>query len=205
MRPALFPRKLQTDRLSFERLCHETIDAIEYYQYCSHAEPGIEAVTRYLPWDPHETVKETADYIDELEAKWANGTRAEYLLRVRECEEGSVAGSAGLIVDWETETAKPAIWLRRQFWGRGYSGERAAALIELAFDRLDLDLVAIPVQDGNDRSRRAVEKYVDRFGGGYDGLIRNSTRRPDGTIIDHHRYSITREQYEKRNADTQLS
>lgn len=68
-------------------------------------------------------------------------------------------------------------------------------MIELAFEGLDLDLVAVPVQEENDRSRRAVEQYVESYGGQYDGLIRNSTTRPDGSIIDHRRYTITREQY----------
>ena len=195
----LFPDEIETDRLRFQRLCRETVDVFEYYRLCSHHEPGIEEVTKYLPWSVHETVKETAEYLDEIEAKWENGTRAEYLIRPKEGEPdaGEIAGSGGLIIDWETQTGKPAIWLRKPFWGRGYSGERADAMIELAFDRLDLDLVAIPVEDGNEKSRRAVETYLEPYGGQYDGIIRNSTVRPDGRIIDHHRYTVTREQYQK--------
>lgn len=199
----LFPETLETERLRFERLCHDTVDVFDCYRRRSRHEPGIEDVTEYLPWHPHETVKETADYIDDLEDAWREGTRAEYLLYPKEGEKGAgeVAGSAGLIVEWETRTAKPAIWLRRRFWGRGYSAERAGVLIELAFERLDLELVAIPFEDGNDRSRRAVEKYVDAHGGSYDGLVRNSTVRPDGRIIDHHRYTITREQYQQASPE----
>lgn len=77
-------------------------------------------------------------------------------------------------------TGKPAIWLRKQFWRNGFSSERADAMLELAFERLDLDLVTIPVQDSNDRSRKAVEKYISAHGGQYDGVIRNSTARPMG-------------------------
>lgn len=43
---------------------------------------------------------------------------------------GEIAGSGGLILDWETKTGYPAIWLRKPFWSRGYSGERADAMIE---------------------------------------------------------------------------
>ncbi|ACV12152.1 Acetyltransferase including N-acetylase of ribosomal protein-like protein [Halorhabdus utahensis DSM 12940] len=205
----LFPEEIETERLRLRRLCHETVDVFEYHTLCSAHEPAIEEVTAYLPWDPHETVKETADYLDELEAKWDNGTRAEYIIRPKEGEAGAgkIVGSGGLIVDWETQTGKPAIWLRKQFWGNGYAGERAEAMLELAFERLDLDLVAIPVQDGNDRSRAAVEKYLSTYGGQYDGLIRNSTVRPDGTIIDHHRYTVTQQQYQEHHskADSSVS
>jgi ribosomal-protein-alanine N-acetyltransferase len=202
-RPVLFPEEIETERLELTRLCHETVDVFAYYRCCSSHEPAIEEITRYLPWDPHETVKETEAYIDELEAKWERGARAEYVIRPRDGEPGAgkIAGAAGLLVDWEQKTGYPAIWLRKRFWGRGYSGERAGALVELAFDRLDLNVVAVPVQDGNDRSRRAVEAYVGAHGGQYDGLVRNSTTRPDGSIVDHHRYTITREQYRKSNND----
>lgn len=195
----LFPPEIETDRLQFRRLCHETVDVFDYHEVCSQQESGIEDVTEFLPWDVHETVKETADYLDELERKWENGTRAEYVLRPKDGEPGAgkIAGAGGLIVDWEKRTGHPAIWLRKEFWGRGYSGERADAMIELAFDRLGLELVAIPVQDGNERSRRAVEKYVEAHGGQYDGVVRNSAVRPDGTVIDHHRYTITRSQFTK--------
>ncbi len=193
----LFPAEIETERLRLARLCHETVGLFEYYRHCSEHEPAIEEVTAYLPWSVHETVKETADYIDDLESKWEAGTRAEYVIRPKAGEPaaGEIAGSGGLIVDWETKTGYPAIWLRKPFWGRGYAGERAEAMIELAFDRLALDLVAIPVEDGNEKSRRAVEKYIHPYGGQYDGVVRNSTVRPDGRIIDHHRYTITRTQY----------
>ncbi|MCT9096980.1 GNAT family N-acetyltransferase [Haloarchaeobius sp. HME9146] len=203
----MFPETISTDRLRFERLCHETVDAIEYHQVCSHHEPGIDEVTRYLPWDTHQTVAETAEYLDSLESQWQDRTRAEYLIRPKPGEDGAgdIAGSGGLIVDWETRTGKPAIWLRKRFWGRGYSAERALAMLALAFDRLDLDLVAIPVQDRNDRSRRAVETYVERFGGQYDGRIRNSTVRPGGAVVDHHRYTVTKAQYRERVGESSVT
>jgi RimJ/RimL family protein N-acetyltransferase len=200
----LFPDEIETSRLRLQRLYPETVDIFDYYEVCSSHEPAIDEITQYLPWDPHETVKETVDYLDELESKWEDGTRAEYIIRPKEGEPGAgeIAGSGGLIVDWEKRTGKPAIWLRKQFWGNGYSGERAEAMLELAFERLDLDLVAVPVQDGNDRSRRAVERYIESYGGQYDGVIRNSTVRPDGTIIDHHRYTVTQKQFRESTGET---
>ena len=41
----------------------------------------------------------------------------------------------------------------------------------------------MPVEDGNDMSRRPVATYVEAYGGGYDGFVRNATVRPDGRII----------------------
>jgi len=100
-----------------------------------------------------------------------------------------------LILRWDRDLALPAIWLRKPFWGRGYSGERADALLGVAFDRLDLGMVAIPVHRDNGKSRRAVERYVDRHGGRYEGLLRHHSGRYDEPV-DHHRFSIAREEYE---------
>ena len=100
---------------------------------------------------------------------------------------------------WDRRTGTLGTWLRKPFWGRGYSGERAAALLELAFGYLDLELVSAGYLSGNENSRRAIEKYVERFGGRYDGILRNWVPM-DGAVRDLHRYTVTREQWE-RNRD----
>ena len=68
-------------------------------------------------------------------------------------------------------------------------------------DRLGLELVAVHVEGGNDRSGRAVETYIEAYSGGYDDLVRNATVRPDGRIIDHHRYTVTEAQYRDAAGD----
>jgi RimJ/RimL family protein N-acetyltransferase len=72
------------------------------------------------------------------------------------------------------------LFLRKRFWGRGYSGERAGALITVIFDRLDLEVVTVTVQPENEKSVSAIETYVDRFGGTREGTLRNFHANPDG-------------------------
>ncbi|MFB9806122.1 GNAT family N-acetyltransferase [Haladaptatus pallidirubidus] len=169
---------------------------MDWYRLCSHRE-AIEEETKYLTWDPHATPKATLDFVTDCEEAWEDDSRGTYVVRPKSGEDGAgeFAGNTGLTIDWEKQTGTLGIWLRKRFWGRGYSGERAAALVELAFDRLDLELVSVTHEAGNEKSRRAIEKYVERFGGQHDILIRNAGTRPDGTTYDSHRYSITREQW----------
>jgi len=47
----------------------------------------------------------------------------------------------------------------------------------------------------NEKSRRAIEKYVEAHGGTYEGLIRNELVRDGDGPADVHRYSVTREEY----------
>ncbi|NHN48369.1 GNAT family N-acetyltransferase [Halostella sp. JP-L12] len=191
----MFPEAIETERLRIERLSHDTVDLLKYYRICSSDE-GIDEVTRYLSWDPHESVRETKEFVDMVERQWENGESAAYLLRPRGSEDGAgdIAGGAGMTFDWEQKTGTLGVWLRKRFWGRGYSGERAAAFVELAFDRFDLDVVAVEHQAGNEKSRRAIEKYVDRFGGTYDGTFRNWAVKA-GEARDQRRYTIRREDY----------
>ena len=67
-------------------------------------------------------------------------------------------------------------------------------MLELAFDRLDLDIVTVSHDPDNENSRRAIERYVERFGGRREGRIRNDVRI-SGEVRDTVRYSISRAEY----------
>lgn len=68
--------------------------------------------------------------------------------------------------------------------------------MELAFDRLDLELVAVTHRVDNRKSRRAIEKYVEAHDGQCDGLLRNWYVDADGEPVDKRRYTVTCEQYD---------
>jgi ribosomal-protein-alanine N-acetyltransferase len=195
--PDLFPERIETERLAFGPT-HQA-DVHRMYEVCGK-DDGIEAVTQYMPWDPHETPKETAEFLETQAEHWEEGDSAGYVLRPREGEDGAgeIAGTTALHTDWDKQLGTIGLWLRKPFWGRGYSGERAARLLELAFDRLDLDLVTVSHDPENDPSRRAIEKYVERFGGRKVGRVRNDIVI-DGQPRDSIRYSISCEEWE-RNA-----
>ncbi|WP_200531977.1 GNAT family protein [Halorubrum sp. LN27] len=188
----MFPETIETDRLRLEPRWPENVDLDDCYRICS-SDPGIDEVTEHVTWDPHETKKETLEFLERGRERWEDDEAASYVIRPREGEEGAgeIAGFGGFTVDWEKRTAVLGTWLRKRFWGRGYSGERAAALAEVAFDDLDLDLVAVSHLPENDKSRRAIEKYVDRLGGRREGLLRNHITFTDGSVHDEVRYSIS--------------
>jgi RimJ/RimL family protein N-acetyltransferase len=194
----VFPDSFQTDRLRFERFCHENVDVQELYERISTENPTVDEEMRYLPWSPAATLKDAEERIDAFERSWDRRQRAEWAIRPRSGEDGAgeLAGRAGLLCEWEKDLAMPAILLFKPFWGRGYAGERADALLEIAFDRLDVSVVAVPIHRDNERSYRAVEKYVRRHGGRYEGLLRNHAGRYDSPV-DHHRFSISNSEYER--------
>lgn len=191
----MFPTRLETDRLRLERISHDAVDPVELHELYG-AGGDAEEVFEYWDRSPHETLTETVDYVDDAERLWDDAAAAKYVIRPKAGEDGAgcIAGTTGLYPDWETRSATLGILLGTRFWGRGYSGERADAILSLAFERLDLELVVAAAVDGNENSRRAIEKYVDRYEGRYDGRFRNRLSLDD-TVVDLHRYTISRDGY----------
>jgi ribosomal-protein-alanine N-acetyltransferase len=193
----LFSPQLETDRLVLQRFCQENIDARQLYAIEAD-EKRTAGVYEHIPQSPYATVKDAYDALNRIETRWEEGEGARYIVRLDSSEDETeqFVGIADLHCEWDRRTGYLGFILHRPFWGRGYAGECAETLLGLAFDRLDFDLIALHHQDGNGRSRRAVEKIVDRFGGQYDCLLRNWTTM-DGDIADEHRYTISCEQYQR--------
>lgn len=192
----LFPVEMESDRLRYERVHPAGTDVFELYEAANETAPDIEETTRYLTWEPHRHPKETLEFVEHAGEQFDEGTGAHYVVRPREEEDdaGQFAGTTGLTVDWERRLGNLGIWLRPPFWGRGYSGERAARLLDLAFGRLDLAVVAVTHDPANERSRGAIEKYVERFGGRREGRLRNDLV-VDGEARDSVRHSISRAEW----------
>ena len=106
----MFPEQLTTDRLVPERACRETVDPREFYRIRSGSSDGrdFEDVARYLPWEPHETLEETANLLDRMEREWSEGTVARYFVRPRNLEPnaGALAGVTKLEVDRERSSTR---------------------------------------------------------------------------------------------------
>lgn len=195
----LFPLEMESERLRYERLHPDDVDPFELYEYVRIGAPNIEEVTEYVGWDPYHHVKEAFDWVEYCGDQFEAGENATYLLRTKDGENaGELAGLTELHPVWDRQLATLGLWLRKPFWGCGYSGERTARLLELAFNRLDLEVVVVTHDPENDNSRRAIEKYVDRFGGRKEGRIRNEVVI-DGKPRDSVRYSITSEEWKKNS------
>ena len=198
----MFPDAIETERLRFERLSRDAVDPLELYEYTSRRSETIDAEVAYVTWDPHAIPKDTVEMLERAEDKWDDREAATYAIYLGASEDGAdeFAGTTSLFFEWDKRLAYSGIWLRRPYWGQGYAGERAAALFSLAFDRLDLEVVVAAHLDGNDKSKRAIEKYVDRFDGRYEGRLRNEIV-VDDEPQDLHRYSISREEWVESRPD----
>ena len=86
--------------------------------------------------------------------------------------------------------------LSPQFWGRGLMSEAARELIRFGFEDLGLRTIWCNHYDGNERSRRVIEKC----GFHYEGTMRQYSRRYDGTLLDGCFYSMTAQEFQALQA-----
>jgi len=200
----LFPERIETERLILEAATTETLDPLTLYEHTREGAPHIDEITEYVTWNPHETPKVASEFLEMITESRQAGEGGTYVIRPKPGEDGAAefAGLSGIAADWDARTATFGAWLRKPFWGRGYSGERAAAFMEVAFDRLDLDAVVVTVQDGNEKSRKAVSRYIEAHGGHREGLLRNFEVNMDGSVVDIHRFTVTQEEYREVTADS---
>ncbi|WP_323675687.1 GNAT family protein [Halorubellus sp. PRR65] len=198
----LFPAAFETERLRYERL-DEAMDPFELYEHMGT--DAFERLSEHISKDRHHHPKDTLDYLEKSAEEWREGDRANWAMFPRDGEAGAgaFAGVASLIPLWDRRTARLGVWLLEDYHGRGYAGERADALVSLAFDRLDLEMVAAGHTDANDASKRAIEKYVDRYGGRYEGVLRNWVVLDDEPR-DLHRYTISADEYADASVDVDL-
>ena len=127
-------------------------DAESLFSLASDSEIGPAA-----GWLPHESVEESAKIIETVFA--APETYAVVLK-----EGGALVGCVGFnagdaasmsLSDGELELG---YWIGRPYWGRGYAVEAARALVERGFVELGLHGIHAAYFDGNERSRRVLDR-----------------------------------------------
>lgn len=190
----LFPRRIETNRLVFERIDHDTVDPFEFYEFVTR-DQWQGAASEHMPWFRFRRLDQITDFVDTAEQQWADCDTARYLLRSKETDNG-IVGITAYGPEWEERRAGSGIVLAADYWGNEYGVERASAFVELTFERYDLDAYYATCAADNDPSRRMIEKYVEKYGGRHEGLLRQHSPRPNGDVTDQHRFTILRSEYE---------
>lgn len=188
---SLFPSLVESERLRYEPL-HDVVDTLDIYEY--HRTGEMDAVMPPLGEAVHATPKQTFGEVTAAEEHWESAKRATYAISRK--ADGEFVGVSELWFEWEKQRVSFGTWIREPFWGRGYSGERAGAMLFVVFDVLDVDVVAVGHELGNEQSKRAIQKYVEQYGGQHDAVVRN--RLPpgdDGEPRDLSIYSISQDEW----------
>lgn len=148
---------LETERLILRPML--VSDADDMYDYAHREE-----VTRYLLWSPHETRKNTVDFLRYIRTRYGLGDFYDWA--VVEKESGRMIGTCGFTrFDFPHNTCEIGYVLNPDFHGKGYATEAASRVLEFGFSTLGVHRAEAKFMKGNDASLRVMEKLGMTFEG----------------------------------------
>lgn len=163
----------ETIRLRWPRLS----DDVAVFSYA-----GVEAVSVFMDWRPHDSVEESRRFLHLLEQNRLWGREAAFAITERECDD--LLGICSLIAQRDLAVAEIGYALRQCAWGKGYMTEAVQLISEWAFRSLKLTEIYGDAHPDNLPSQRVLEKA---------GFIRQPSqvnRNIKGVFSPHYRYVL---------------
>lgn len=163
------------------RLAEEK-DAADVFEYARDPKVGPIA-----GWPPHRDVDESRTIIRTVFA--APGTAVMELK-----ENGKVIGTVGFVDRHRTEFPGPddeiGYALSPAYWGRGLMPEAVREVLRHGFEDMGLNTIWCAHYDGNDKSRRVIEKTGFRYRFSENGRV----ELMDEVRLEHY-YALTKEEW----------
>lgn len=164
MRP---PELIHTERLVLRPPRVSDADLI-FHAYAQDAE-----VTRYLVWRPHETVRETENFLTTCVASWRNGDRFSWVITLRKSVE--LIGMVEIRIDGFK--ADVGYVVARPLWGKGTAAEGLLPVVEWAQAQESIYRVWALCDVENMASARVLEKV----GMTREGILRRNLLHPNSS------------------------
>ncbi|MGT2846286.1 GNAT family N-acetyltransferase [Streptococcus massiliensis] len=178
-------RVLETDRLLLRPVTLD--DAEDMFEYASDLD-----TVRYVTFLPHQSVEDSRNQIAQFFLNYPLGS---YGIEVK--SDRKFIGTFGF-VDLKQDVAKAEIGycLNKDYWNQGYATEMLKAMVQLAFDKLDLNCLIARHDIENPASGRVLEKagFIFSHKEPYAMLNKNQENR----IMTLKHYLLTKEDYFKK-------
>ncbi len=152
---------IETSRLKLRSLNQS--DSRDMYCYACR-----EDVTRYLLWEPHNSIEYTARYLNQLQIQYSAGEFYDWAIELK--SQSMMIGTCGFTsFDLENNRAEIGYVINPDYWGIGIAPEAVSAVLEFGFYTLSLNRIEAKYMVDNDRSRRVMEKCGMKF----EGVLRS--------------------------------
>ena len=141
---------LETERLRLRRM--KISDAADMYCYASKSE-----ITRYLTWDPHKSLAYTKKYLRFITSKYRTGEFLDWGIELK--SEKKLIGTCGFtLIDVQNCRGEFGYVIGPDFQRKGYAEEAVKALLDFAFNKLELNRMEARVIEGNSPSCSLLKK-----------------------------------------------
>ncbi|MCQ2427482.1 MAG: GNAT family N-acetyltransferase [Clostridia bacterium] len=164
------PPVLTTERLILREL--RKTDAKDMFEYA-----GRRDVVKFLTWEAHPDEEYTRRFLEFVSGKYKEGTYFDWAVikrsegKGRDAEPPKMIGTCGFTrIDTQNFTAEIGYVINPDYRGHGYAPEACEAVLDFAFNKLEMNRVEARYIIGNDASRRVMDKLGMRF----EGVLRES-------------------------------
>ncbi len=155
---------LETERLILRGM--RVSDAEDMYAYARHP-----SVTEYLTWSPHASLDETREYLTYIGQRYRTGDFYDWSLIC--AADGHMIGTCGFTsFNCPADSAEIGYVLNPAYQGQGLATEAVRRVLAFGFEELNLHRIEARFMEGNDASRRLME----RVGMSFEGYARESMR-----------------------------
>ena len=152
------PSVIDTQRLRIRPFTLADLDDI--WPHASNPE-----VAKRMAWAAHRDKAETVEWIAGRIDAWTKGTDRVWAIE----HEGHACGTIALtqitfaMRAWRVDRAELGYWIGQPFWGQGLMTEAATAVTRWGFETLELHKITIGTIEGNEASKRIIEKLGYRL------------------------------------------
>lgn len=153
---------LNTENLILRRL--KTTDFEDMYEYAK-----IPSVTDFLTWHPHPDSDYTRRYLQAVQGQYSRGEFFDWAVILK--SNGKMIGTCGFTsFDEQNNAGEIGYVINPNYAGKGYATEATKQVVKFGFLTLNLHRVYAKYIDGNNASRRVMEKC----GMSYEGCAKSS-------------------------------
>lgn len=174
-------RELATNRLTLRRFEIEDAENM-YYNWASDPE-----VTKYLVWQPHESVEASETILREWISHYPEKDFYQWAIEVNDLEQ-PIGSISAVKVNEETQTVTIGYCIGKAFWKKGYTSEALTEIIRFFMDEVGVGRVESYHDSNNPNSG----KVMVAAGMQYEGTLRMADRNNQG-ICDAVYYAKIRE------------
>jgi ribosomal-protein-alanine N-acetyltransferase len=176
--------RLETPRLVLRKITQK--DVPDIFVYSSDAE-----VTRYLRWEPHQTISDTEKYVDEVLRQYSQGQDGPWLIENN--DNHTAIGHIHLMeIEIQHQKAQVGFVLSKGYWNKGIMTEALKKVLEYAFTHLGMNRI----EGWCITQNRAGAHVMEKSGMRQEGELRDYLFQK-GVFWDFSVYSMLRKEFEK--------
>ena len=157
---------IATERLTLRRFTIEDAENM-YYNWASDPE-----VTKYLTWQPHKSVEETTEILQQWEEDYSKNDFYQWAIEVNDIEQP--IGSINVVsLDEDVQSAEIGYCIGKSWWHQGYTTEAVEAVIRFLMAEVGAGRVWAQHDVANPNSGEVMKKA----GMDYEGTLRQSANK----------------------------